>query len=102
MFKWFFDVLKFTEEETEKRAGIEILLYLNYLKYSGILFLSIFCFGGIPLLILYHSDSFDKDNDSVFRSHIERFTIKSYKGVQDKCKNFWLIFIVYALSVTLA
>jgi hypothetical protein len=63
MFKWFFDVLEFTEDETEKRAGIEILLYLNYIKYSGILFLCIFCFGGIPLLILYHTSSYDVDNE---------------------------------------
>ena len=57
MFSWFFECINLSEEETEKVAGVEVVLYLVYLKWSAILFLSIFLLGGIPLLVLYANEA---------------------------------------------
>ena len=53
MFTWLSKILSHTEEETYADAGHEVLLYLAFLKYSAVLFISMFLLGGIPLLAMY-------------------------------------------------
>ena len=54
LFDWLIDVLQKSEKDVEFCAGIEILLYLTFLKWTAQMFLGIFILGGIPLLILYY------------------------------------------------
>ena len=80
-FTWLKKTLTATEEETYKDAGHEVLLYLAFLKYSAVLFISMFLLGGLPLMFLYLKVSHDPNQQSDLNSWMERITIKSYQGV---------------------
>ena len=101
IFTWLIKILNQTEEETYADAGHEVLLYLAFLKYSAILYLTMFVVGGIPLLILYISESHNPNQQYNLDSFMERITIKSYQGVQKESNGVWLIFVIYVLFVTM-
>lgn len=50
---WLIKVVEFDEETVYKNSGIEVLLYLAYMKYTAILFMVMFFLGGIPLILCY-------------------------------------------------
>ena len=81
LFDWLIDVLQKSEKDVEFCAGIEILLYLTFLKWTAQMFLGIFILGGIPLLILYYRMYKDIDQELDFIKPSEKFTIKAYEGV---------------------
>ena len=53
-FKWLIDTVNKSEDEVKKYAGIDVLHYLIYLKFSMYLFWGIFFLNGLPLIFIYH------------------------------------------------
>lgn len=101
MFTWLVKILQKTEEETYQDAGNEVILYLAFLKYSALLYLTMFVVGGIPLLIMYHQASHNPNQKYELKSWMEIITIKSYQGISKESKGIWLVFLVYVLFVTM-
>ena len=80
------------------------MMYLTYLKFSCYMFFTQFLIG-IPLIGLYVHCSFNQTQTWEFTSFLRRITIKGYIEApyfSEDSKFYWLIFIVYAISVSLS
>ena len=79
-------------------------MYLTYLKFSCLQFLMQFLVG-ISLIVVYVKCSNHPSRTTHFSSFLRRITINSYVEVEylpDMRGYFWLIFVQYAISVSLS
>lgn len=103
-FGWLISIFKQTDEETLRLCGYEVMMYLTYLKFSCLQFFMQFLVG-ISLIVVYVKCSYHPSRTTHFSSFLRRITIQSYVEVEylpDMHGYFWLIFVQYAISVSLS
>ena len=94
-------IYKQNENDVEKLAGQEVVIYLAFLKYSFIMFLTIFFLCGLPLMIMYIVISYEANLER-FNSPINRITIEAYlNNSKDSNILAWIMFLFYVMTVSL-